>query len=84
MEYDRDSGCSVTGGVVYRGEELPALQGSYLFSDFCNGVIWALPPGGGEVIAISRSPDSVVSFGTDLLGEVYVLTFGGPILRIGR
>ena len=81
-EYDRDAGCSVTGGVVYRGDDVPGLQGSYLFSDFCNGTIWALPPGGGEVVAIARNPDSVVSFGTDLAGEVYIVTFGGPILRI--
>ena len=81
-EYDRDAGCSVTGGVVYRGDDVPSLRGSYLFSDFCNGTIWALPPGGGEVVAIARNPDSVVSFGTDLAGEVYIVTFGGPILRI--
>lgn len=28
-------GCSVTGGVVYRGAAIPALEGAYLFGDFC-------------------------------------------------
>jgi hypothetical protein len=32
---------SVTGGYRYRGHDVPAIQGRYLFADFCRGVIWA-------------------------------------------
>lgn len=42
--YDRDAGCSITGGVVYRGDEAPALDGWYLFGDFCDPAIRALRP----------------------------------------
>ena len=81
-EYAHNLGCSVTGGVVYRGEAIPALVGHYLFGDFCSGRIWALPLDGGAVVEVAVSPRPVASFGTDADGEVYVLTFGGAVLRI--
>ena len=30
-----NSGCSITGGFVYRGCAIPDLQGSYFFADWC-------------------------------------------------
>ena len=45
-EYPHSEGCSVTGGVVVRGSGSPAVEGVYLFADFCSGRIWALTPGG--------------------------------------
>ena len=35
-------GCSVTGGYVYRGEEIPYLEGHYIYGDFCSGKMWRL------------------------------------------
>ncbi len=34
--------CSVTGGYVYHGTQLPELDGAYLFADLCGHTIWAL------------------------------------------
>jgi glucose/arabinose dehydrogenase/Leucine-rich repeat (LRR) protein len=82
VEYGHHLGCSVTGGVVYRGEAVGPLAGHYLFSDFCRGQIWALPPDGGGVVEVAASGRAVSSFGTDADGEVYVLTFWGPAHRI--
>jgi glucose/arabinose dehydrogenase len=37
-EYPHASGaCTVIGGVVYRGDEIPDLVGAYLFADLCLG-----------------------------------------------
>ena len=41
-EYDHTRGCSIVGGTVYRGSELPHLSGRFIFADFCRGDIWSL------------------------------------------
>ena len=46
--YSHADGCSITGGVVYRGHDLPQLRGRYVFGDFCSGAIWSMPASGGR------------------------------------
>ena len=81
----RADGCAVIGGVVYRGDEIPWLRGAYLFSDFCKGYIWALTGDSDqgwvrhEIAWLDRH---VSSFGVDGQGEVYILSFHGPILKL--
>jgi glucose/arabinose dehydrogenase len=41
---DINTGASVTGGIVYRGNAQPALAGRYLFADYNSSLIWALGP----------------------------------------
>ncbi|MDB4955425.1 MAG: hypothetical protein JWO36_2994 [Myxococcales bacterium] len=38
-EYPHDEGCSVTGGVTYRGKALPFLDGRYFYADYCTGLL---------------------------------------------
>ena len=43
--FGRTGGCAaVIGGYVYRGAEIPALRGRYVYGDFCTGTIWSLDP----------------------------------------
>jgi glucose/arabinose dehydrogenase len=86
FEYDRSGGgCSVTGGVVYRGDAIPALTGAYLFTDYCAGQVRALRAEGGQTIeerTFDAEGSELVSFGEDAEGEVFVLSLDGPIYRI--
>jgi glucose/arabinose dehydrogenase len=45
-DYSHEEGASITGGYVYRGDEIPALQGRYVVSDYTNGKIWHLTDNG--------------------------------------
>lgn len=82
VEYPHgDAGaCSVTGGVVYRGDVIAELDGHYLYSDLCGGWLRSFRFDGETVVderdwtADVGVPGNVVSFGVDHLGEVYVLT----------
>ena len=81
-EYGHNLGCSVTGGYVYRGQRIPALEGVYLYGDFCSGRIWGLRYDGMDVTAqaeLGRASFEISSFGEDADGEVYVLGFDGGI-----
>jgi glucose/arabinose dehydrogenase len=87
FEYDRsEGGCSVTGGVVYRGSAIPGLVGAYLFTDYCDGRLRAIRAAGGQTVDERTFDDvsgnSLVSFGTDAAGEVYVLSLDGAIYRL--
>ena len=80
-----DAGCSVSGGTVYRGSNVPALTGWYVFSDYCSGLITALQATDGvltgETALGQLSNVSAICAGPD--EELYVLSLGdGTVLRI--
>ncbi len=81
--YPRDEGCSITGGVVYRGTEVPALDGAYLFADHCTPGLRAIRV--GEQVESLRLDDefsSAVSFSEDADGEVYAVGLWSGIYRL--
>ena len=83
-EYGRDEGSSITGGYVYRGESIPALDGQYVFGDFGSGLVWAAAPAGDGSYTRTTLFDAefpVVAFGEDEAGELYVADFNGALYR---
>jgi glucose/arabinose dehydrogenase len=79
-EYTHAMGCSVTGGVVYRGSRLQAWQGIYLFGDYCSGAVWGLvrdAQGNWQNQILFGSVGRITSFGQDEQGEVYLVDQGG-------
>ncbi|GAB4411226.1 MAG: PQQ-dependent sugar dehydrogenase [Anaerolineae bacterium] len=86
LEYEHRNGwCSVTGGYVYRGERIPALQGYYLYGDWCTGTVWAARPdasGAWQTSIVLESGRQISSFGQDEAGELYLVDYGGAVLRL--
>jgi glucose/arabinose dehydrogenase len=81
----REGGCSVTGGYVYRGTALPALVGSYIYGDYCSGLVWTLrrnSQGDWQNETLFSTGASISSFGEDEAGELYVLDHGGAIYKL--
>ena len=85
-EYGHDAGCSIIGGVVYRGSAIPALRGAYLFADYCTGTLWAIDAGMASAqapVTILETGRSISSIGTDETGEVLLTDLGGgELLRL--
>jgi len=85
-EYGRSEGNSVTGGYVYRGADIAALQGRYVYGDFGSGRIWSIPansPQGSVGELLLASGLSISSFAEDSDGELYLLDYGaGEIYQI--
>jgi glucose/arabinose dehydrogenase len=80
-----DGWCSVTGGVVYRGERIPDLQGAYLFGDYCKPGLHGLTLQNSQVAAqreLGVEVASLVSIDEDADGEVYLLSLDGGISRL--
>jgi glucose/arabinose dehydrogenase len=91
IEYGHGTGCSVTGGVVYRGKALPALHGAYFYSDFCTAILRSFRWSNGSVSdhwdwKTALDPRfrlaEVSSFAEDADGEIYVLSSGGSIYKL--
>lgn len=78
-----ESHCSVTGGYVYRGQRVPALQGYYIVGDYCSGQLWSLARvnGAWTLSGLIDTPYNISSFGEDEAGELYLVHHGGTIYR---
>ena len=88
VEYTHGDGCSVTGGVVYRGCRMPGYAGTYFYGDFCTGFVSSFRIQGGQAVdqrdwtsQLGRRRN-LSAFGVDADGEVYVLELGGEIYQI--
>lgn len=86
-EYSHGEGCSITGGYVYRGSAVAALQGQYFFADLCRGWVRSFRYAGGSATELTDWPTlstggTIVSFGEDAAGELYVVEAGGRVSKI--
>ena len=80
---------SVVGGVVYRGTEIPELQGRFLYNDYYTGDIWSVAENpaagvysGAPLIEDSGRTLSHWTYGPD--GEAYALDYNNGVYRLER
>ncbi len=94
-EYSHNNGrCSVTGATVYRGCEVPAWGGVYLYGDYCSGELFGLAWDGAAVtdlgvvldldsLGIGQGSQLPLGFGSNAYGDVFITTvdaiLGGPV-----
>ncbi len=92
-QYTHSSGCSISGGYVYRGTALCGIQGTYFYADYCSAQITSFRYDGTTVSNITNRTgelapggglaiNSVTSFGEDASGELYICDHGGEIFKI--
>lgn len=88
VTYTHEEGLSITGGYVYRGAEIPELQGTYFYADWVQHWIRGFKFVDGEVTEardwtedLGGSVGSITSFGLDGHGEMYLVTYEGALYR---
>ncbi|MDX6555500.1 MAG: hypothetical protein QOD86_1695 [Miltoncostaeaceae bacterium] len=82
-QYTRKVGNSVTGGYVYRGTEIPALRGHYVYGDWVSGAVFAMraaPNIGKPQRVPGVTLPGLTSFGEGARGELYA-TADGVVYR---
>jgi len=94
-EYSHQDGCSITGGYIYRGSEIPELNGVYFYGDYCTGIVRSFKIDQGKAVnaqdwtSTLRTQsggrmEQLSSFGQDARGELYMVLLTGEVYQIVR
>src|SRR5688500_16926222 len=86
LTYSHSGGaCSVTGGIVYRGQRIPEIRGHYFYGEYCAGWVRSFRYANNQVTAEKEWPvgsvGNILSFGEDSAGEMYLLSSNGNVYR---
>lgn len=88
VTYTHEEGLSITGGFVYRGDEIPELAGTYFYSDWVGEWIRSFEFVDGEVTEEKDWTEELGgpvgqpnSYGLDGHGELYLVTHGGQVYK---
>ena len=81
---NQTTGCSVTGGFVYRGSKYPEMYGYYIFTDFCSGIFWSVIDSSGiwNLYSHGSLGSFFTTFGEDQNGELYLASRSGSIYEV--
>jgi glucose/arabinose dehydrogenase len=77
--------CAIIGGYVYRGARLPALQGVYVYADWCSREIFGLTqttPGTWTSTLLHTGSFGPLGFGEDVDHELYIGDDNGTVYQV--
>ena len=78
--------CAITGGYVVRDPAVPALEGRYLYTDYCDSVLRSFDPsnpnGSDSSTDLIPPPGAVSGFGEARDGTIYVASLEGPVYKL--
>ena len=67
------------------GDDIPELQGKYIYGDYCSGNIWIASRddnGIWQSELMMRTDYVISSFGQDEHGNLYLVDYKGSILKL--
>lgn len=85
IEHHHSEARSLTGGVVYRGELLPDLEGVYIYGDYSTGNIWGAKHDGEKLTRhelLARSTIQISGFAVNARGELLIVDHLGGIFSM--
>jgi uncharacterized repeat protein (TIGR03806 family) len=86
-EHSHAEARSLTGGVVYRGNEFPELDGCFLYGDYSTGRIWGIRREGDRTVFQQELADTtlqIAGFAPGRRGEVFLVDHGGGLWKLER
>jgi uncharacterized repeat protein (TIGR03806 family) len=85
IEHPHAEARSLTGGVVYYGDELSELNGAYVYGDYSTGKIWGLRCDGSRVVWQKELADTqlqIAAFAVSQRGQLLIADYAGGIYRL--
>jgi uncharacterized repeat protein (TIGR03806 family) len=76
---------AITGGYVYRGSALPALEGKYVYNDYISGIVSAYDPVNDrseDIIANLVAAKDVAAWGEGNNGELFAVNILNGVYRL--
>ncbi|NIP95524.1 MAG: PQQ-dependent sugar dehydrogenase, partial [Akkermansiaceae bacterium] len=84
IEHPHSEFRSLTGGIVYRGQKWPELDGAYLYGDHSTGRIWAARHDGKTMLWHRELADTslqVAGFALAPGGDILIVDYGGHAIH---
>ena len=85
IEHHHTEARSLTGGVVYRGTQLPELDGAYIYGDYSTGRIWGARHDGAKIVwhqELADTSHQIAGFAIAPSGALLVVDLGGSLHRL--